>query len=860
MKALIIILTVPLFVITAQAKYNGGTGEPNDPYQIATAADLMMLGKSYEDHDKHFILTADIDLDPNLPGRKVFNMALIGNFNGIFDGNGYTISNLTIRGYRYVGLFGQLASSAEISNLGVVDVNINGADNNIGGLCGENYGVVRECYVSGTVSGDSLVGGLIGQNWGITADCGFTGQVSGKTKIGGLVGFKHISLYRCYAHATVSGSNYVGGLVGNHCCGTTSDCYASGHVTGEIFVGGLTGYFDTRVPAVADPGKYFPIITKCYATAFVEGQSKTGGLVGKLDYDGFPLVYGSFWDIETSRQTTSAGVTGPTTTGLTTAEMQTASTFINAGWDFVGETANGTDDIWWIIEGQDYPRLWWQYGQAFSPYPQDGAVNVPQPLTLSWLSGGSGLYHDVYFGEDKEAVANATIESPNIYRGRQEPEMTIYYLDTLKLETTYYWRIDEVDEADPNGLPKGNGWSFTTANLIIVDDFESYSAENPLSKHWNGWHYNPWPPGPAPYFAGNITAAATGDETTASGCEEVIVHGGSQSMPLTYDNNKSGFTKYSETELTLIAPRDWTEEGVTELSLWFRGRPASDGSFLEEPIGTYTMTGSGTEIGGQYDQFHYAFKTLNDPGTIVAKIESIENTHEWAKAGVMIREVLEGESLHAFVHITPDNEIAFQARAEWGQTSFTTNQTGITTPHWVKLERDVTGNFTASHSANGTTWQPVQNAVPMNISMSSHVYIGLAVTAHDADATCQAVFSNVTITGTVSTKWEHQDIGITYNDAEPLYVAVSNAAGPPAVVVHDDPAASQIDTWTEWVIPLQTFADQGIVLSNVDRLAIGLGTMGNMIVPGGKGKMFFDDIRLYPPRPAALYDLEANVP
>jgi len=82
-------------------------------------------------------------------------------------------------------------------------------------------------------------------------------------------------------------------------------------------------------------------------------------------------------------------------------------------------------------------------------------------------------------------------------------------------------------------------------------------------------------------------------------------------------------------------------------------------------------------------------------------------------------------------------------------------------------------------------------------------------------------------------------------------VAVSNSAGTPAVVVHDDPAAANIDTWTEWVIPLQAFADQGINLSNVDEIAIGLGTQGNMTIPGGSGKMYFDDIRLYQSREAA---------
>jgi hypothetical protein len=89
------------------------------------------------------------------------------------------------------------------------------------------------------------------------------------------------------------------------------------------------------------------------------------------------------------------------------------------------------------------------------------------------------------------------------------------------------------------------------------------------------------------------------------------------------------------------------------------------------------------------------------------------------------------------------------------------------------------------------------------------------------------------------------------NDTEPLYVAVSNKTGTPAVVVHDDPAAATIDTWTEWVIPFQAFADQGIVLTDVDRIAIGLGTRGNMTVPGGSGKVFFDDLRLYRSREAA---------
>jgi hypothetical protein len=139
--------------------------------------------------------------------------------------------------------------------------------------------------------------------------------------------------------------------------------------------------------------------------------------------------------------------------------------------------------------------------------------------------------------------------------------------------------------------------------------------------------------------------------------------------------------------------------------------------------------------------------------------------------------------------------------------------------------------------------------LPDNITMGTDAYIGLIVVSTNASLTCQAVLSNVTITGTVGPLWANQDIGLTSNAAEPLYVAVSNSAGTSAVVVHDDPAAATIDTWTEWIIPLQAFADQGIVLTNVDRIAIGLGTRGNITVSGGSGKMFFDDVRLYRQRP-----------
>ncbi|MHC4229492.1 MAG: hypothetical protein ACYSW0_18840, partial [Planctomycetota bacterium] len=219
------------------------------------------------------------------------------------------------------------------------------------------------------------------------------------------------------------------------------------------------------------------------------------------------------------------------------------------------------------------------------------------------------------------------------------------------------------------------------------------------------------------------------------------------------------------------------------------------------------------------------------------------------KAGVMIRETLDAGSKHAFVCVTPDNGVASQGRTDTDIASFSTNEAGITAPHWVRLERDAVGNLTASHSANGTAWQPVGNAFPENIPMEGTIYVGLALTSHDDDQTCEAVFSDVTITGTVGQQWTNQDIGILGNSAEPLYVALSNSTGTPAVVVHDDPGAATIDVWTEWSIDLQKFADQGVNLADIDKIALGLGTVGNAAASGGSGTLFVDDIRLLRPAP-----------
>ena len=557
----------------------------------------------------------------------------------------------------------------------------------------------------------------------------------------------------------------------------------------------------------------------------------TSGFGAKLHY----IIFGENFD------QVSNAVTG----------TPSASTSFNPGSLKMAKT------YYWRIDefdgSQTYKGEVWSFtteGAVSGPNPDDGSADVKPSVVLRWNAGAVAASHEVYFGSDADAVASATKSSPE-YKGSKILGEESYKPGQLTLNTTYYWRIDEVNDASPDSPWAGNVWSFMTGDFFAIDDFEDYdSSENQI---WSAWHdgLGYGAQGTANYFAGNGTGAVVGDENTSSYTEETIVHGGSHSIPISYDNNKQGYSKYSQADYTLTDQRDWTEQGVTELSIWFRGYPASVGSFFEGPTGTYTMTASGADIwavnGVEADEFHFAYKMLIGAGSIIAKVESVQNTNAWAKAGVMIRESLNPDSAHAFACVTPGNGVASQGRPDTGAASFNTNQSGITAPYWVKLERSISGLFTVSHSANGSNWQQVTGAIPQNIPMSSNVYIGLAVTAHDAALTCQAVFSNVSTTGNVTGQWTSQDIGIASNDTEPLYIVVSNSAGTPAVVYHDDPAAVQTNTWTEWVMPLQVFADQGIDLTNIDMIAIGIGTHGNTTAAGGSGKIFIDDIRLYQP-------------
>jgi hypothetical protein len=358
----------------AEAKYSGGTGEPNDPYKIATPEDLNDIGNYEEDWDKHFILVNDVNLAEytgtqfkiigNFLGWDDFGYPIGKAFTGVFDGNDHKILNFTWNsiGGSGFGLFRYLGGVGQIKNLGLENVNVNAVNGSyVGGLVGCNWyhGTITNCYSTGSVSGPNYVGGLVGyndygstiancysagrvlgnwdvgglvaENWaGTITDCYSTSRVDGNERVGGLMGFNDGPIFsNCYSTGSVSGTTDVGGLVGYN-GGPITNCYSTGNVEGEDCVGGLVG------------NNCYRKITHCYSTGKVLGTGyQVGGLVG-CNHKG--TVKSSFWNVQTSAQSTSAGGEPKTT-----AEMKTMSTFTDAGWDFV--------EIWGIGENQTYPFL-----------------------------------------------------------------------------------------------------------------------------------------------------------------------------------------------------------------------------------------------------------------------------------------------------------------------------------------------------------------------------------------------------------------------------------------------------------------------------------------------------------------------
>lgn len=293
--------------------FSGGTGTLQDPYQLSTLADLKLLCQISNYWTSNFVLTNNIDAaqtqywddsDDNADGDK-FNDPNDTNNTGTNDGF------LALNSYSGT---------------------INGKGFQIKGLTTNRPGTTYRGLINRLMPGASIT------SLGLT-----NASITGNNYAAILVGYNSGTISNCFSTGSVNASNYGGGLVGRN-TGSIQNSYSRANVTGNSFNGGLVGLLSGS-------------ITKSYSTGLVTSISSGGGLVGSGTN-----VVGSFWDTTTSNQTSSAGGTAKTT-----AEMKTISTFTNAGWDFVDETINGTEDIW-----------------AIDPHFNDGYPFFAAGITTTW--------------------------------------------------------------------------------------------------------------------------------------------------------------------------------------------------------------------------------------------------------------------------------------------------------------------------------------------------------------------------------------------------------------------------------------------------------------------------------------------
>ncbi|MFW5795531.1 MAG: hypothetical protein ACOCV1_08630 [Bacillota bacterium] len=270
-------------------------------------------------------------------------------FRGELDGNKFKIINLYINNpnVNYQGLFGSIHNSV-IKNLDISNINVVGHDM-VGGLTGHSYdyGKINNVSVDGSVSGNKAVGGVIGmlkrRGDSQVSNSNFTGSVVGNNETGGFIGYlfnshhqSNISIKNSYVLGEVSGGYKTGGFVGFAKETSLENCYTKTIVEGNDWAGGFLGKSEGKATGRVH-------INNSYSSSEVIGNTNIGVFTSKNSKYIYPN--NSFWEEEISENSISS-----IGTSLTTSEMKTAQTFIDAGWD---------TDIWELKDGQ-YPKLKWE--------------------------------------------------------------------------------------------------------------------------------------------------------------------------------------------------------------------------------------------------------------------------------------------------------------------------------------------------------------------------------------------------------------------------------------------------------------------------------------------------------------------
>jgi hypothetical protein len=514
-----------------------------------------------------------------------------------------------------------------------------------------------------------------------------------------------------------------------------------------------------------------------------------------------------------------------------------------------GDTSHGFVRIWDrgnIYSTEDLISVA-EYGLSGNPYPRnpspaDGAMHTDTWVTLSWYSGDFAVSHDVYLGDNADDVTAGTGDT---FQGNQASTSFVagfpgfVYPEGLVPGTTYYWRIVEVNEADPNSPWSGPVWSFSIPPKTA---------------------YNPSPPDGAGGIGPNDVAL---EWTPGFGAKLHTVYFGQ-----TYDEVDSaaggpptGLTTYDPGLLEQAKVYYWRVDEFDAVAtykgdVWSFTTPGA----VANPQPAYgakdmpmnvTLTWTPADSAASHQVYFGADKAaVRNAGT---------GSPEYKGSKTLGEETLDPGLLEA------NTEYYWRVDAVDGQGNAAKGPVWVFTTGAFLLV-DGFESYTDDDAAGQAIWQTwidgfgiADNGAQVGYLMPPYAEQTIV---HGGSQSMPLLYTNeagvtnseATTTLTAPRDWTQAGVeelslwfrGSSGNATDPLYVSIANNAGSPAVVVNDDADAAAIRSWTEWRIPLQTFADRGINLGDVDKIGIGLGSAGGASA-GGSGTMYIDDIRLYRP-------------
>ena len=481
---------------------------------------------------------------------------------------------------------------------------------------------------------------------------------------------------------------------------------------------------------------------------------------------------------------------------------------------------------------------------ALNPTPADGAIHPETWVSLSWTPGHTAVSHDVYFGESHADVEAGTGDT---FQGNQPSTFFVVgfpgfpYPDGLVPGTTYYWRIDEV-EADGVTKYTGNVWRFLVPPRTAYNPDPADGAEfvdpNAVTLRWTAG------------FGAKLHTVYFGDDF------DTVVNA-TIGMP-------SGTTTYNAGTLELEKVYYWRVDEFDGVEthkgdIWSFTTPGA----VRNPQPSYGATDVGMSA------------TLSwSPADSAASHELYFGTDKEAlrSADTGSPEYIGSRALGAESYdpglLEPDTAYYWRVDEADAQGNTSTGPLWTFTTGAFLLVDDFEG-YTDDDAAGEAIWQSwidgfgvADNGAQVGNLMPPYaeqmiVHSGLQSMPLHYTNEAGVTNSEAAMTLTARRDWTQAGVaelslwfrGASGNAADPLYVAVANSAGAPAVVAFDDPSAATIRTWTEWRTSLQEFASRGINLTNMDKIAIGLGSQSGIVSAGGSGTMFIDDIRLYRPEP-----------